>query len=114
MKLNINIIFLLSFFMIAFSCDKAVALTKDELDEYREAVRAIGKKIEENVPVIDVSSKLPEISDDKNLTIMLGDIYDDLAQYYSYRFYKLKEKEAETLLDRYIALKNRNAYSVPL
>ncbi len=112
--MKLNIIFMLSFFMIVFSCDKAIALTKDELDEYREVVRAVGKEIEKNVPIIDVSSKLPETSDDKNLTIMLGDIYDNLAQYYSYRFYELKEKTVENLLDRYIELTKKNAYSVPL
>ncbi len=113
MKLNINIIFLLSISMVAFSCNAtAVILTEDELDEYRKDVRNIETQIQKNVSIIEVPSTLPLTSEDRNLTIMLGNIYDDLASYYSHRVNELEEEGLEKLLDLYIKLKEQNSYTV--
>ncbi len=83
------------------------ALNDEDREKYVSISRSIAEKIKKEEPDIDTSS-LPTTTEDIELRGILEDIFSDLASYYSYRFYDLKEKDAMPKVLHYLDLKNKN------
>ncbi len=93
---------------IVFLPHSSFSLTDDDRDKYIGISRIIHEKMKEEKEADIDTSSLPKTSEDIELRGILEDVFSDLASYYSYRFYDLKEQTALPLIRKYVRLKEQN------